>query len=141
MNAIPADLQGKYDFCWSTCSLEHLGSIANGLNFIEESLKTLKPGGVAVHTTEWNLDDDGPTQDHCGCVLFQRRHFEAFAARMKQKGFELPDIDFSKGEQIFDGLVDLPPFGAHTDAVAHLRLSVSGFRCTSFGLIIRKPIA
>lgn len=139
MNAIPADLANTFDFCWSTCSLEHLGSIALGLRFIEESLKTLKPGGVAVHTTEWNMADEGPTLDHCGCVLFQKRHFTEFADRMRKQGYHVSELDFSMGEEIFDGLTDLPPYGPHTDDVAHLRLAIQGFRCTSFGMIIRKP--
>ena len=54
MNNIPNNLRG-YDFCWSACCLEHLGSISNGLEFICNSLETLRPGGVAVHTTELNL--------------------------------------------------------------------------------------
>jgi 2-polyprenyl-3-methyl-5-hydroxy-6-metoxy-1,4-benzoquinol methylase len=49
MKAIPPEFARKFDFCWSSCALEHLGSIANGLKFIEEALTTLKPGGLAVH--------------------------------------------------------------------------------------------
>src|SRR5262249_38291312 len=33
MNAIPADLRG-FDFTWSSCSFEHLGSIDRGMRFI-----------------------------------------------------------------------------------------------------------
>ncbi len=57
MNAIPADLR-SYDFCWSICALEHVGSIKKGLDFIENSLLTLRPGGIAVHTTEFNYLND-----------------------------------------------------------------------------------
>jgi len=31
---LPADLTG-FDFCWSICALEHLGTIAQGLDFIK----------------------------------------------------------------------------------------------------------
>ncbi|HEV3163380.1 MAG TPA: hypothetical protein VGZ22_05025, partial [Isosphaeraceae bacterium] len=34
MNAIPSDLTG-FDFTWSSCAFEHLGSIEHGLKFIE----------------------------------------------------------------------------------------------------------
>ena len=34
MNNIDRDLDGSFDFCWSTCALEHLGSIKNGFDFI-----------------------------------------------------------------------------------------------------------
>lgn len=36
MNDIPNDIMG-YDFCWSTCALEHLGSIKLGLEFIKNN--------------------------------------------------------------------------------------------------------
>ncbi len=45
MNAIPDDLEG-YDFLSSSCALEHLGSLENGLRFVENSMRCLKPGGV-----------------------------------------------------------------------------------------------
>jgi hypothetical protein len=38
-----------YDFIWSSCSLEHLGSLELGEQFIYNSLKHLKPGGVCPH--------------------------------------------------------------------------------------------
>ena len=46
MNAIPDSLAGQFDFCWSVCAYEHLGSIERGLRFVENSLKVLKPGGI-----------------------------------------------------------------------------------------------
>ncbi len=61
MNAIPDDLR-DFDFCWSMCAFEHLGTIARGLDFVENSIATLKPGGVAVHTTEFSFFDD---KEHC----------------------------------------------------------------------------
>ena len=45
MNDIPADIKG-YDFCWSACALEHLGSLRHGIEFIKNSLKTLRGGGA-----------------------------------------------------------------------------------------------
>ena len=47
MNKIPEDLYGAFDFCWSSCALEHLGSLAQGAEFIEASLRVLKPQGMA----------------------------------------------------------------------------------------------
>ena len=54
MRKLPGDL-GIFDFVWSSCSLEHLGTIALGEDFIIQSLQYLKPGGVSVHTTEYNV--------------------------------------------------------------------------------------
>ena len=147
MNAIPDDLQG-YDFCWSICALEHLGSIAQGLDFIENSLKCLRPGGVAVHTTEFNFSNDDQTIDHWGTVLFQRAHFSALADRLKAKGHKVAELDFDIGDKPLDRFIDLPPWPHDmtpnmrryydVDTPAHIKLSVDGFPATCFGMIVQK---
>ncbi|HXX44886.1 MAG TPA: methyltransferase domain-containing protein [Candidatus Acidoferrales bacterium] len=140
MNAIPAELDGQFDFCWSVCSLEHLGSIANGLKFIANSLRTLKPGGVSVHTAEFNLNE-GKTITAGPTVLFQRHHFEQLAERLRAAGFHVYDFDFDAGRGIVDGLIDLPPYDDASPLAikyAHLKLSLSGFVCTSFSFVVKK---
>jgi len=140
MNAIPASLKGQFDFCWSICSLEHLGSIALGLNFIENSLDILKPGGVSVHTMEFNVND-GETIDNWPTVLFQRHHLVHLAAKLRTKGFEVYELDFDKGRGILDGFVDLPPYMDECHSRhAHLKLSIDGFVCTSFGFVVKVPV-
>lgn len=142
MNQIPSDLDGKFDFCWSSCALEHVGSIDKGLKFIEKSLLTLKPGGVAVHTTEFNLQD-GETIDNWPTVLFQKRHLTAFAESLIARGYRVAPLDFNPGDQILDGYVDIPPWGHEALRLAnpsvHLKLCVDGFPCTSVGLIVQTP--
>src|SRR5947209_247307 len=81
MKAIPGEVTG-YDFCWSVCAMEHVGSIEQALAFVENALKTLRPGGVAVHTTEFNFLNERETIDNWNTVLPQRRHFEALASRL-----------------------------------------------------------
>ncbi len=141
MNAIPIDLHGGFDFCWSVCALEHLGSIEHGLAFIENAARCLKPGGVAVHTTEFNLDMSGGTIDNWITVLFQRRHMDALAARLAMRGFVLDAIDDDAGLGVLDGFIDLPPFDGRSamnwPRAPHLRVSVEGFAATSIGLIVR----
>ena len=141
MNAIPAEFDGKFDFCWSTCALEHLGTLDNGLAFIENSLRTLKPGGVAVHTTEFTVTE-GPTIDNHPIVLYQRQHLERLAERLQAAGHQVAEFDFSPGNGILDRFVDLPPF--HDNALigpqhyAHLKLLFDGYTCTSIGIVVRK---
>ncbi len=55
MKKIPPSFNEKYDFVWSNCALGHLGSIKEGLSFINDSLSCLKPGGWSIHTTETNV--------------------------------------------------------------------------------------
>jgi len=109
MNAIPDDL-ADYDFCWSVCALEHLGSIDHGLRFIENSLKTLRPGGLSVHTTEFNIREHGPTIDNWPSVAFQRKHIERLAARLRAQGHKIAPFDFSLGDGPLDRFIDMPPF-------------------------------
>jgi SAM-dependent methyltransferase len=141
MNRIPDDLTGQFDFCWSACALEHLGSIANGLAFIENSIKTLKPGGVAVHTLEFNLSEGPETIDNWPTVLFQKKHMQDIEQRLAAQGHHVVALEFDVGDGLLDRFIDLPPW--HTDVVrlatpfAHLRLSVDGFACTSFGIIVK----
>ena len=54
MTAIPDDLRG-FDFTWSSCALEHLGSLGAGAEFVVRQMDCLRPGGTAVHTTEYIL--------------------------------------------------------------------------------------
>ena len=145
MANIPNDLR-DYDFCWSICALEHLGSIASGLDFIENSLKTLKPGGLAVHTTEFNFFNDRETIDNWVTVLFQRKHFQQIAVRLRAQGHSVAELDFDVGNQILDKFIDIPPYlNQLPEAIreswspsAHLKLVCDGFVITCFGLIIRK---
>ncbi|WP_174290845.1 SAM-dependent methyltransferase [Sphingomonas bacterium] len=133
MNAVPDNRTG-YDFCWSSCSLEHLGSIDAGLRFIERSLDTLKPGGVAVHTTEFNLTSDTRTIRKGGTVLFRRSDIENFARKMASAGHEVLPITFDQGDQPEDQVVDMPPYAADV----HFKLALGSYVTTSFGLAIRK---
>lgn len=148
MNQLPAFDQ-SYDFCWSVCALEHLGSIAKGLEFIENSLAAIKPGGIAVFTTEFNYQPDGSTIDNWMTVLFQRKHFEALAARLATQGHCMLGPDFDIGDGVLDRFVDLPPYSlgeglllreqwAPVNQMAHLKLSIDGYAATCYGIIIRK---
>jgi SAM-dependent methyltransferase len=146
MNAIPADLR-DYDFCWSICALEHIGSIKKGLDFIENSLRTLRPGGIAIHTTEFNFLNDEQTIDDWPTVLFQKRHFCELADRLERQGHHVAPLDFDVGDKPLDKFIDVPPYQYNWNAyqrqvwesgVQHLKVSVDGFACTCFGVIIRK---
>ena len=145
MRDIPDDL-ADYDFCWSICALEHLGSIDAGLRFIENSLKTLKPGGTAVHTTEFNFLSEDETVDNWPTVLFLRKHFEALASKLTAAGHDVAPLDFDVGQDPLDLFIDLPPY-AHDwndyqkriwPSGNHLKLSIDGFASTCFGIVVRK---
>jgi SAM-dependent methyltransferase len=143
MAAIPAELcRGGFDFTWSACALEHLGSLERGLRFVESAMRCLKPGGIAVHTTEFNLDAGGGTIGRGTTVLYQRRHIEALAARLAARGHRLLALDDGHGNGMMDRFVDLAPFGDAASPLGtmfppHLRLSVRGFPVTSAGIVVQ----
>lgn len=135
MNSIDADLANGFDFCWSACALEHLGSIAKGLEFIERSIDCLKPGGVAVHTTELNCSSDEETVDEAPTVLFRKKDFLRLARRLAARGYQLT-LNFNTGDQPLDRHIDVPPYSDDN----HLKLLIDQWVSTSFGIIVQKPV-
>lgn len=133
MNAIDADLAGGFDFCWSACALEHLGSIDKGLDFIANSVDCLRPGGIAVHTTEFNCSSDSLTLDNDSTVLFRRKDLLRVAERLAAKGCRL-DFNFNLGDRPLDKYIDMPPYCADN----HLKLRIAKWTSTSFGIIATK---
>lgn len=133
MNAIDADLFG-FDFNWSSCCYEHLGSIEHGLAFVRNSMKTLKRGGISVHTTELNLTSDVDTYETEHLCVFRRKDFKRLAAELRAEGNYVSPLCFYPGAHPVDNFVDLPPYKNDP----HLRLDIAGFASTSFGMIVQK---
>lgn len=133
MNAVPADLT-DFDFCWSACALEHLGSIQHGLDFIERSIACLKPGGWAVHTTEFNLTSDVETVDHENTVLFRRGDLQGLIDRLNAQGHRAAPLEILEGDGPVDRFYDLAPYRPQP----HLKMALAGYGTTSVGLIVQR---
>lgn len=133
MNAIPDDLR-DYDFTWSSCCYEHLGSIQAGLDFVVNSVERLRPGGIAVHTTEFNVCSNDKTLMDGPTVLFRRQDFEALVERLRGLGYQVQPFTVSPNLHTADSHVDLPPF-----ALPHLKLEIGGYVTTSAGVVVRRP--
>jgi len=131
MRDLPDDLV-DFDFTWSSCAFEHLGSIDNGLRFIKEQLRSLRPGGVAVHTTELNVSSTAQTLETDQLVLFRRSDIEGLAEELTADGHQI-SCTFHTGDRPNDRWIDAPPF---TDT--HLKLALGEHVTTSFGVLIRK---
>lgn len=132
MNHIPDDL-GTYDFIWSSCALEHLGSLELGEQFIYNSLKCLKPGGFAVHTTEYNCSSNSDTIKTGGTVLYRKKDIQNIVANLQKEG-HLIEMDFATGDMPEDDFIDVPPYKHNP----HLKLKFAKYVITSAGLIIQK---
>ena len=133
MNSIGEEFFGRFDFVWSSCALEHLGSLEHGKQFIYNSMKCLKPGGLAVHTTEFNISSNNETVDFAGTVLFRKKDIEEIVGQLRKDGYEI-EVNFNEGEGAADNHVDIPPYKQTT----HLKLLIGKYKVTSIGLIIKK---
>lgn len=129
MNKIPGDLRG-FDFCWSACCFEHLGSLRHGLDFFANSVECLRPGGVAVHTTEFNLTSNDETLENPVTSIFRRKDIEELMSRLLDAGHQVWPLNLHPGEAELDEHVDLPPY-----ALPHLKLEISRYTCTSIGIV------
>lgn len=135
MNDMQSDL-GLFDFLWSSCSFEHLGSLDKGLEFVVKSTRYLKPGGFAAHTTEFNLSSNEKTISTGGSVYYRQCDIEKLGSMLKGVGCELEPVDYSRGDHPVDKLVDVdrkigPPH-------CHLKLQIDEYTLTSILLVIRK---
>lgn len=132
MRQIPDDLR-QFDFCWSVCSLEHLGSLAAGIEFIERSVATLAPGGIAVHTTEFNLSSNDDTIQEGPTVIYRERDLLELSDRLEADGHQVAAFDFTRGEGLLDRYVDVPPYAEEPV----LRFLYSSYTLTSVAIVIR----
>jgi hypothetical protein len=134
MNAIDNDLTG-FDFTWSSCCFEHLGSLEAGIQFVINSVeKTLKVGGVACHTTEFNLSSDEDTVTDGATVIYRRRDMMSLIGRLRERGHEVEPFAIAPDSHFLDYYVDVPPYGSNP----HFKLLLGGYVTTSVGIFVRK---
>jgi 2-polyprenyl-3-methyl-5-hydroxy-6-metoxy-1,4-benzoquinol methylase len=136
MNRLPNDL-GHFDLVWSACALEHLGSPDAGMAFIRRSLELLRPGGIAVHTTELELTPRATTADYGHMAVYRVVDLDRLADRVRNMGFEIATNWYVPLEAPADRWISLPPY-PHNDP-AHLKLLIGQSVSTSVGLLIRRP--
>lgn len=136
MNNISDHTKGKFDFTWSACALEHLGSLQHGLEFIRNSLDCLKPGGIAVHTTEFNLSSDSKTMETPSCSVYRKSDILPFIEKLEAEGFIVSPLNLNTGELSVDQYIDLPPYKFSP----HLKLMLEQYIVTSIGIAIQKPL-
>ncbi len=136
MNQIANAFNDKFDFVWSACAFEHLGSIRHGLDFVINAMACLKPGGLAVHTTEFNLSSDTETLEDPGCVLFRRQDMLKLKEELEARGYSVAPYNFNPGSDPVDTHIDAPPYSASP----HLKLQLGQYVTTSIGVVITKPL-
>lgn len=134
MNSIDPSLR-DFDFTWSSCCLEHLGTLQRGLDFIANSVDCLRIGGVAVHTTELNLSSKVQTvEESRETVLYRESDLTGLIDALRARGHEAEPIRVAPPAHALDFHVDVPPFSQ----APHLRLQLAGYVTTSVGVVVRR---
>lgn len=140
MTKIPHDLMKmEFDFVWSSCSLEHVGSLDEAKRFIYSTAHCLKPGGIAIHTTEFNLDSDDKTLESGPTVLFRKKDILEVQRELEKIDGLMYAPDFNPGEKELDKYIDLPPY-LGSEQRRHLKLQINEFTCTSVGICFQRKL-
>lgn len=132
MNDIDPKL-ADFDFLWSTGSLEHIGGHQKGLAFVENAMRCLRPGGIAVHTTEFTITSENSGYDTPDLSFYCRQDIERLAERLMDAGHMIV-LNFQRGDTVADLHVDTPPYHYGRTLCAHF----SNHVISSIGLIIQK---
>jgi SAM-dependent methyltransferase len=135
MNHLDEFESESFDFTWSSCALEHIGKLEDGLNFIVNAMRLLKPGGVAVHTTEYNVSSNEGTIMQGDCI-YRRQDIERLDYALRPHRCGLEPVDFNAGVHPYDLDYDSPPY--FSDGPRHIKLLIGDYVSTSMVLIIRK---
>lgn len=134
MNHIGEEFSG-YDFNWSSCCFEHLGSLEAGMEFVVNAVeRTLKIGGVAVHTTEFNASSNEDTVETGETVMYRRRDMEALVQRLRERGHAVEEFRIGPTAHALDFCVDVPPYTGNV----HLKLLLANYVATSVGIVVRR---
>ncbi len=133
MNAVPDDL-ADFDFLWSSCALEHLGSLQHGLDFIKRTITCLRPGGVAVHTTEFNISSLDRTREDVEIVYYRKQDIDALIEDCAPLA-SISTPNWCCVSTDLDARIDRPPFESRP---YHLKIHLGDFVATSLGIILRR---
>lgn len=129
-------LREQFDFIYSAGSFEHIGGAHAGLDFFMQSMAALRPGGVAVHTTEYEYEyaPDLPPLDTPDLSLYRDADISALSVSLVAQGDLLLPLDAVQGTEPEDLYTDRPPYAP--DALSHLNIELAGGRrTTSIALI------
>ena len=130
--------QQRFDFVWSTCSVEHVGSIEKGIAAVLNSVKLLKPGGVAIHTVEFNLWSEEETLLSENESIWRKKDMEKLIAAARKAGYIVPSVSWGAGHMKFDRVPNGQGRCEYSDH-NHVKLGCFKEIKTSYAMVIQKP--
>jgi hypothetical protein len=137
MNDLSQFERGAYDFIWSSCALEHLGSLEKAEAFLKGAMELLKPGGISVHTTEFNVSSLTELFEDGNAVIFREKDLRRIDRDMRVNRCCIENLDLDIGCGPLDVDYDTEPFSKPY----HIKLTMpalGGHVVTSVMLICRK---
>jgi hypothetical protein len=135
MNSIPSSLHESFDFVWSSCALGHIGSYKKGLDFVLNSLKLLKPGGWAVHTTEIDKSNSTERFESPNLNFYKLSDLEEALDNAERLGFTPLRIK----EKSWDGISEKYIMSEPWEDKPHIRIEIFGREINSVVIQIQRP--
>lgn len=136
MNRIPDEFNENFDFVWSSCALGHIGGYQNGLDFIKNSTRLLKPGGIALHSTELDVSPGTEKFESPNLSLYREEDIERLFMEIKDLGFNVAKLDTKRSwTKPAEAFIDREPWGDRP----HLRIEVFGREVLSLIIKISRP--
>ena len=142
MNDLSPIDNDAFDFMWSTCSIEHLGSIQKGMEFVWNSVRLLKPGGIAIHTVEFNLGSNSHTLEAGATAIWRKQDLEKMIIKLRSDGFDIGEPCYATGVEQLDLHPDKCQIRCPSDirVTDHVKMVLSNYPMTSMGFVIRRPV-
>lgn len=133
MNRIPDDLRG-FDFVWSSCSMEHIGGLGNGMDFCCNTIRCIRDGGLSVHTTEYNLDSNNATLESPDVNIYRERDLRRMSDMISGAGGLMYPMNLNRPMTELNAHVD----ETTQDQMRHVNVRVGGFATTSMLIICER---
>ena len=95
--ALPGDLT-DFDFLWSLGMDARIGSPAATIAFIDDAMRCLKPGGVAVHVLRYDQATRGAAGQSAG--PFRRQDMERLALALISRGHEIAQFKYEADDAL-----------------------------------------
>ena len=99
-------------------------------------MRLLKPGGVSVNTTEFNIGSLTNTIEAGKDVIYRRCDLESLSVTLRHKNCFLAPLMLEPGQHKYDLDYDDPPYSRNRHP--HVTLNIQGHICTSVLLVAQK---
>jgi hypothetical protein len=110
MNDLSQFERSAYDFTWSSCAVEHLGLLEKCKTFLKGVMDLLKPGGISVHTTEFNVSSLTELFEEGRGVIFREQDIRRIDRDMRVNRCCIENLDLDIGCGPLDVDYDVEPF-------------------------------